>query len=394
MSSPRLPPIKPAATASAEEKAEFDRELLDYYAWYEALPAEEKAAVTAAIAQQNRTFHRTLFTPQGGQTSASAIIRSRMGRENISPGDDDHTQNANVNTTPGLPRTVVNPSPTISTSVFGVPVTVTNESVATGSEMLAIKEHIRRLAEDFEEGVAAPYTEQLTELAKLSAYAGLNVEKMRQQIVKNAREVNAGHPEEPIMVAICIGLIRGNNVTRMKTTSKEQLMGFLTMLTDKLRVVDKVSKRSDAITLTRVCICFPELTATVASVIKAPGVVYEVPENYPWCMRNSSFSGLIPRTASNSARKNEYELLRKCQILYQARTTIQLAGLGKAPKLDKNLLERQKTFVHTGIQQSNLTDEKRERAINRADYGIYTNGVLNQAILQQAKDFDDIYNKL
>lgn len=217
------------------------------------------------------------------------------------------------------------------------------------------------------------------------SYQGLDIKKMKTTISKSA-----GAPNNQLLVAVILGLKRGNNIDRMLITVRKDMKERIQALAKDLNLKSRVNKEPEAVTLTRVLLCFPELTALVAKVIKPAGVVPDTDQDYPYAMRNGSFSSLIPRRA-RVGRPNNLNIisaLTKSHNVYQARTSMQLDK--KLKQIDKDVLNRQRTFVHTGIVNGVLSDERRYYLLENFGLDIINNGVINNSVVAEAANYDRV----
>lgn len=130
------------------------------------------------------------------------------------------------------------------------------------------------------------------------AFAGFNAVEMRKKI---ASKLNV----EQVMMAIIIGLVRGNNVSRIQNTMRSvQAKRKFTDLVKIAKIQDRVKGDYACITLSRIIACFPEVVCRILFREEIPMAVSSeqikklYPE-YPMSARHQACAGIIPQSLSD-----------------------------------------------------------------------------------------------
>lgn len=267
------------------------------------------------------------------------------------------------------------------------------ESVIPAEQRAQIESLVIALTDDLNREAVDIYSDSLKQLAVAAEYIGFDPKKMRATIYFYAKGTgDATAAVKVIYCAIVFGLVRGNNVVRMKDTMKPEAKTILNSLTEKLKIESRANRGSSTITMSRLCICFPEATATIATIIEMKGVVADIDPAYPYCMRNGSFSALIPKSGNGAVETDVIEKLRKAHTYFQARVSMQLDR--KVKMMSASLLDRQRTFVYTGMNSSLVANARRWAIINDPFYRVMVGGSLNPAIAALATEHDLIARSL
>lgn len=99
------------------------------------------------------------------------------------------------------------------------------------------------------------------------AFAGFNAEIMRANVLKKA-------PLDAITLLCLVGLVRGNNIERIKTTMKsKEITKKFSNAVSTLKVKKSVSGDFDAVTLSRLIACFPDIVLNFLHTSKLPMAV-------------------------------------------------------------------------------------------------------------------------
>lgn len=143
-------------------------------------------------------------------------------------------------------------------------------------------------------------------LEALYGYAGFDATAVRKKVIN---QVDIGD----IVQMVITFLMRGNNIDRiLKSLKQESVKSRLTALKAKLAIKNKAGGASDAITLGRISLAFPEVAAMVLyKYAELPGAVTTAqirartgyPE-YPSIARMSGLTCLLPHEGMGSEETN------------------------------------------------------------------------------------------
>ncbi|KAG7295078.1 hypothetical protein JYU34_022547 [Plutella xylostella] len=101
------------------------------------------------------------------------------------------------------------------------------------------------------------FREHQTELLGLIAYSGFDVQKFRLKPVDEEHVTN-----EELVFCVMIFMVRGNNVTRiLESTKDDDVKSQLINVRRKLDVKNSAAGKTTHVTLSRIAIAFPEITA-------------------------------------------------------------------------------------------------------------------------------------
>lgn len=119
-----------------------------------------------------------------------------------------------------------------------------------------------------------------------------------------------------IVKLIACGIERGNDLEKIERTSKPEAIAEIKRLRETYKLVSKANKSKYAVTLSRVCVCFPWLTCHYLRVAKNPTVSFirmeSISRDYPRVMMTAAFAYLIPNKPDIFC-----SLLKKAHMLHQ-----------------------------------------------------------------------------
>lgn len=148
------------------------------------------------------------------------------------------------------------------------------------------------------------FKDHTTELLGLVAYSGFDVQKFRAALVHDKKVTN-----EELVFCVMIFMVRGNNVARiLESTKDEDVKTMLTSLRRKLDIKNSAAGKTTHVTLSRIAIAFPEITALLLDA--APEMPGAVPleyirkltgcSEYPAIARQSSLACFLPQKVQDS----------------------------------------------------------------------------------------------
>lgn len=221
----------------------------------------------------------------------------------------------------------------------------------------------------------------------------LDIKAIRARIYEKLKASGESASDEDnikyIREAICLGLTRGNNVERIKHKMSADGRQKVERLQLIFGLEKNTSQNSDALTLSRIMLCFPETTADIASSIKPDGPVLDIPDEYPHAMRNGSFSALIPRRVTSAIPKSELSIIKKSHLLYLSKMSNILSGKSENA-LNFELLLGQREYMNRDIRDSLYSDDDKSEIIKSNKHGLYTDGQLNASVIEHAIEYDGL----
>lgn len=216
-------------------------------------------------------------------------------------------------------------------------------------------------------------------------YIGFPLEKMRAFIIYKLDQYNAAERRSNLVKLVACALMRGNNLTNMVKRMNPINAQFIETMKMTLNI--KMSPRGDAnaITLSRIAVCFPELAYFVAEHCEIKGPVVSVDAEYPYGMRFGCFSSMIPLEGISG--DNKYHTIKKAFLYYSGMLSIVLDR--KHPVLSWKVLDQQSVYVDAGVTQSKVSDQRRKEilSLNRK---IILNGELTPVIITYARKYDEM----
>lgn len=174
--------------------------------------------------------------------------------------------------------------------------TFTSSSTGSHYESEALTQSLQTIINSFKE--------HTTELLGLVAYSGFDVLKFRATLVNEKHVTN-----EELVFCVMIFMVRGNNVVRiLESTKDEEVKNLLTSLRRKLDIKNSAAGKTTHVTLSRIAIAFPEITALLLDAApEMPGAIpleyirklTGYPE-YPAVARQSSLACFLPQRMPDS----------------------------------------------------------------------------------------------
>lgn len=131
-----------------------------------------------------------------------------------------------------------------------------------------------------------------------TAYSGFDAVEMRT-ILKKKQKV------QDLEVMITIGLVCGNNIAQIKSIINKKYKNVLLSWENTYKLVSGDDGDIEAVTLSRVIACFPEVTALVLHKNKHPMVISHsslraIAAEYPMSARHGVVAGIIPESLKNT----------------------------------------------------------------------------------------------
>lgn len=200
------------------------------------------------------------------------------------------------------------------------------------------------------------------------AYDGFNAVEMRKRILKLSKGSN-------LVWLIAIGMVRGNNVTRIsKSMRSGTYKAMLGSCVKDLKIKDRVGGDADAVTLSRVIACFPEIATKLAFSDSIPmaldySVLLSIHAEYPKVSRHQSCASILPSNLNLEDLQRAFSIL----LIPFIRTSDVINSKNKE-WLRKSPLDKASTsmvYLHNSFMSKVVGEE--DRVSVSLEFGITTN---------------------
>lgn len=200
------------------------------------------------------------------------------------------------------------------------------------------------------------------------AYDGFNAVKMRKRILRLSKGSN-------LVWLIAVGIVRGNNVTRISKCMKSGIYkSMLGSCVKDLKIKDRVGGDTDAITLSRIIACFPEIASKLAHSDSIPmaldySVLVSIHTEYPRVSRHQSCASIIPSDLKVEDLRRVFSIL-----LIPFIKTSDVINSKNKEWLRKSPLDKATTsmvYLHNSFTSKVVSEE--ERKLLSSNFGITSN---------------------
>lgn len=215
-------------------------------------------------------------------------------------------------------------------------------------------EHLLKL---FTLGALKSDIEEREKLLKACEYKGINLQKIMRKVITIAANKDG---QKEVGQLIALGLMRGNNIGKLKTSIDESSKPIVESLLNKYSIVAVAKNRSDDITLSRLALAFPYITCSILELGTATIIPHDtmtkIHSGYPACMMHQAFASLIPLSLGEIERG----YLLDCHMVHQCLLSEVIGRQkGKSEKKPVDYLETCKKFAEVAMTGSPVTEPHR-----------------------------------
>lgn len=194
------------------------------------------------------------------------------------------------------------------------------------------------------------YFNWMTVILPYLEFQGLNLDKIRKYVVYVAKS-SFPEPTKPITLICYLGIFRGNNIDSIKKNAPGAMSSYIGVLQKTFKIVAKAQKNTNAITLARVALAFPDLSCQLAIKFRYAGIDPSVSDEYPYAMRIAAFGAFLLAEPAENITASRLTAIRKAYAWYQTRVSFILKKISDHI-IKKSDLAMQEVYINNGMRGS------------------------------------------
>jgi hypothetical protein len=242
--------------------------------------------------------------------------------------------------------------------------------------------------------------EIITRVTENYAYQGMDLEGILKKI-KN--KLTSSEAKAQLTTLITIGLFRGNMIKKIKEGLTEENRRYFSAAIEKFEIKSSITsmkgkEKATVLTLSRLCIAVPQITAAILSkpnIIRPVGdqkiaSVFNVIVKFPPVLRHLSMAGLIPKKQYSSFDANSINCALHLIIAYCYSESGVLVAKDAKQKSDNLRFYDIVSYIRTSWNSNHTSSDHRENFITKYNIAnlIEPNRELINKVIDKAEEFE------